>query len=539
MGPHQRNGAAQTLPMKAEAALGRPEARYRFLVESPFFGIYCSTLGGQLLEVNPAFVAMLGYDTEAELLGINVRALYRDPGQRDALIEQLRKSQRVDRVEVGWIRKDGKSLTVCLTGRAVRTEENNGIGLEMFVEDITAHRALETQFRQAQKMEAVGRLAGGIAHDFNNLLTAILGYSDLVLNQLDPADSVAADVREIQAAGERAAHLTRQLLVFSRHEASVPQVVRLGDLTAQMEPLLHRLLGEDIVLRITGGGASVRADPVSVQQIIMNLAVNALDAMPLGGTLTIETADRTMSDPSAEGLGDLPPGDFVALTVADTGCGMNLDTQSHLFEPFFTTKERGKGTGLGLSTVYGIVKQSHGDISVSTEVGRGTTFSIFFPRVDPVPSLGGTAPRQARHAARSETILLVEDEASLRALMGTGLRRAGYTVIEAQNGEEALAAYRGRHDKIQLLVTDVVMPQMGGAALTDWLRALYPDVKVLYLSGYTDDAMARHGVPNSSAVLLRKPFSMDALLDKVREVLDGANDQNGDMPVICDTPADG
>ncbi len=391
------------------------------------------------------------------------------------------------------------------------------------VEDTTRRRKLEAQYRQAQKMEVVGQLAGGVAHDFNNLLTVITGYSELALNRLPEGDVTRGLIAEVFKAGERASSLTRQLLAFSRRQVLEPRVLDLNTIVTETEKMLHRLISEDICVSAALEPAlgKVKADPDQLGQVLMNLAINARDAMPGGGKLTIETRNIELDEAYSHGHAGVTPGRYVMLAVSDTGCGMSEEVRAHLFEPFFTTKEQGKGTGLGLATVYGIVKQSGGHIEVYTEVGHGTTFKIYLPRTEqaafqPVKSHLGLRP-----ALRdAETILLVEDDPGVRALTRSALQTAGYTVLEAANGADALALV-GRHPgSIHLLLADVIMPQMGGRELAQRLAASHPELRVLYLSGYTPDAVVRHGVLEPDAAFLQKPFTVKALTRKVREVLD-------------------
>ena len=395
-------------------------------------------------------------------------------------------------------------------GRAVRM-----LGSMM---DVTERRSLEEQLVQAQKMEAVGRLAGGIAHDFNNLLTAILGYGDLMLPKLhDP--TLRGKMQEIRKAAERASALTRQLLAFSRKQVLVPEVVPVAGLIEELSKMLRRLIGEDIELvTLLAPTAAVRADPGQLEQVLMNLAVNARDAMPRGGKLTIEVGLLTPDDAFGKEHPDVPRGPLVVVAVTDTGVGMDPEVRKHIFEPFFTTKELGRGTGLGLATVYGIVKQSGGHVEVDTAPGEGTTFRIFLPAVEaprpaPPPSLDAVV-------GGSETVLLVEDEAALRSLAQEILRDQGYRVIAAASGPEALEIARSHPSPIDLLVTDVVMPGMDGRELADRLLPLHPETRCLFMSGYTDDAVVRRGVREEGMPFLQKPFTIDALALKVREVLD-------------------
>jgi signal transduction histidine kinase len=376
------------------------------------------------------------------------------------------------------------------------------------------------QLRQSQKLEGIGQLAGGIAHDFNNLLTAINGYSDLMLRRLGAGDPLRRNAEEIRKAGERAASLTRQLLAFSRKQVLQPLVLDLNGVVADMDKLLRRLIGEDIdlVTSLEPKLGRVKADPGQIEQVVMNLSVNARDAMPRGGHLTIETKNVYLDKTYAHNHMSVQPGRYVMLAVSDTGVGMGAQIREHIFEPFFTTKEAGKGTGLGLSMVYGIVKQSGGNIWVYSEPGHGTTFKIYLPQIEEEASTESSVIA-SEEAAGTETILLVEDEAMLRELIREILELEGYTVLAASNGHEALFICEQQQGTIDLLITDVVMPEMSGRELAERLDHKCSDVKVLFMSGYTDDAIVRHGVLQASAFFLQKPFTPDALAIKVREVL--------------------
>src|SRR5881296_3818073 len=385
-----------------------------------------------------------------------------------------------------------------------------------------ALRQSEARLRQAQKMEAVGRLAGGVAHDFNNLLTVITSYSDLLLEDLGPADPKRDDVQQIRKAAEGAAALTRQLLAFSRQQVLQPKALDLKATVAGTEKLLKRLIGEDIQLTtvLARDLGVVKADPGQIEQIIINLAVNARDAMPTGGRLTIEVANVDMDETYVRGHAPAGPGRYVMLALSDTGIGMDQQTKARIFEPFFTTKAPGKGTGLGLATVYGIVKQSGGFIWVYSEPGHGTSFKIYLPRVDePVSPAGAPAPQVV---GGSETVLVVEDVAAVRAVTRQMLERQRYCVLEAANGATALSLARQHQSAIHLLVTDVVMPEVSGRELADQLVQLRPDMRVLFMSGYTDDAVVRHGILQEGIAYLQKPFTPDTLARKVRAVLDGS-----------------
>jgi PAS domain S-box-containing protein len=378
------------------------------------------------------------------------------------------------------------------------------------------------QLRQSQKMEAVGQLAGGVAHDFNNLLTVITGYSDMLCRQLKPGDPLLPYVEEIAAAGERAAALTRQLLAFSRRQVLQPKVLDLNTTVSEMEKMLRRLIGEDIELVIEPDPdlGRVKADPGQIEQVILNLAVNARDAMPDGGTIAVRTANVMVTDTSDPDFAGLEPGPHVMLAVSDTGCGMDYTTQARIFEPFFTTKEQGKGTGLGLSTVYGIITQSKGRIKVDSAPGHGATFTVLLRQAEEVPEEKEAAGVSAAASAASETVLLVEDEDAVRQLARRLLLMNGYTVLEARDGEEALALGRSHPKPIDVVLTDVVMPRMSGRELVERLAPIRPEAKVIYMSGYTDDAIARHDVFSNGTAFLEKPFAPHALAAKVREVLD-------------------
>ncbi len=388
-----------------------------------------------------------------------------------------------------------------------------------------ALRESEERLRQSHKLEAMGRLAGGIAHDFNNLLTAIIGYSDLALRRLHDNDPLRRNIDEIKKASNRAASLTHQLLAFSRKQVLQPKVLDLNEVVANMDAMLRRVIGEDIdlVTVLEPQLGHVRADPGQIEQVIMNLVINSRDAMPRGGKLTIKTGNVELDQAYSRSHASVRTGPYVMLAVSDTGTGMDPETQAHIFEPFFTTKEQGKGTGLGLATVYGIVKQSGGNIWVYSEVGRGTTFKIYLPPVaETVQSLkpAGTLAEPERGW---ETVLLVEDEGAVRNLIHGVLEMNGYTVLQADSGIEAIRICEEYEGPIHLLITDVVMPQMGGRDLAERLEASHPEMRVLYMSGYTDDAIVHHGVLDEGVAFLEKPFTPDSLARKAREVLDAGH----------------
>ncbi|MFZ0860388.1 MAG: PAS domain S-box protein [Candidatus Sulfotelmatobacter sp.] len=506
---------------KNEQALRRSEARYRSLVQSSVYGIYRSSLEGRFLDVNPALITMLGYVSPEEVLLLDpTKDVFAHTEEHTRLIEEFRRTGRLDGIEVKWKRNDGKAITVRISGRAVSSADEPADVLEAIAEDVTDRRVLEDQFRQAQKMEAVGRLAGGVAHDFNNLLMVISGYAEVVLAALEPDHALREKALAIQQASDRATTLTRQLLAFSRKQLLELKVVDVNAIVADMERLLRPLIGENVefITSLTPEAAHTRADAGQLEQVLMNLVVNAKDAMPSGGTLTIQTENMVVDESHRRGPTFIRPGHYVMLSVSDTGMGMDKETQSRIFEPFFTTKEKGKGTGLGLSTVYGIVKQSGGYVMVQSEEGRGTTFQIYLPRIEGVAEKH-TAPVPHAAVGGTETVLLVEDEESVRQLVRETLAAKGYRVMEAENGESGMAAAAQHDGKIDLVITDVVMPGMGGRELVKQLAQTRPETKVLYLSGYTEDAIVSEGTIESGAAFLQKPFTLQNLSRKVRELL--------------------
>jgi PAS domain S-box-containing protein len=424
-------------------------------------------------------------------------------------------------VEILNYRKDGSAFWNQLTIAPVLGPADELTHFVAVFNDVTQRRKLEEQYRQAQKMEAVGQLAGGVAHDFNNLLTVINGYSELVRRGLPAGDPLRDLLTEIHRAGERAGMLTRHLLAFSRRQVLELRVLNLNAVVSDIEKMLRRLIGEDIVFvtQLDPDLAQVKVDPGQMEQVLLNLAVNARDAMPTGGSLTIETQMVSLDESYCQGVADLTPGDYVLLAVSDTGCGMSPAIQARIFEPFFTTKEMGKGTGLGLATVHGIIKQSRGHVAVYSEVGHGTTFKVYLPAVS-APATRLRTEAWAALASGTETLLIVEDEAAVRALAIHILRGCGYRVLAAANGKEALRLAEQEPGPIHLLISDVVMPHLGGRELAQQFTALRPGTRVLFLSGYTDDAVIRHGVLEAECAFLQKPFTPSSLAQKVRSVLD-------------------
>jgi len=450
--------------------------------------------------------------------------------EHECPLEKVKKTKKPADMEHIHTDKNGKSLFIEVHGYPIFDNEGNVVQMMEYNLDITerkkaeeALRKSEEQLRQAQKLESVGRLAGGVAHDFNNLLTTIIGYSELISMEQDLNDITKEGVQEIKNSAERAAALTQQLLAFSRKQVLQPQVIDLNRLITRLGKMLRRLVSEDIDLttELDSKLGHIKADPGQVEQVIMNLVVNARDAMPEGGTLTIETQGLYLDKSYHQQHLEVTPGDYVLLAVSDTGQGMDKETQAQVFEPFFTTKEVGKGTGLGLSTVYGIVKQSGGFIWVYSEPEQGTTFKIYLPQLTGTKKQQESLREKKDPMGGTEKILLVEDEESLRKMTGKILKGYGYSVVEAKNGIEALEiSSKGDRLKIDLLMTDVIMPGMGGKELADKLAEEYPQFSVLYISGYTDNAIAHHGVLDEGVSLLQKPFSSQSLAEKVREILD-------------------
>jgi PAS domain S-box-containing protein len=486
---------------------------------------------GRIIDVNRTELELLGYRLD-EMIGQPVwKFIVEGEAARQQILQKLTGTlPPAQGLERTYRRKDGTTFPVLVGDRILQDSEGKIIGIRTTIQDITGRkraeeemRGLEEQFRQSQKMEAVGRLGGGIAHDFNNLLTIIKGYSQLSLLDLKENDPLWGNIQEIQKATQRATDLTRQLLAFSRRQILDLKVLDLNTLLKDLDKMLRRIIGEDIELTtlLAENLGRVKIDPGQFEQMILNLAVNARDAIPSGGKLTIETANVVLDEEYARTHVSVTPGPYVRLSVSDTGVGIPLEVKEKVFEPFFTTKEKGKGTGLGLSTVYGIVKQSGGNIWVYSEPAYGTTFKIYLPRVEEdLDTLYGQDETDFLPRG-SETVLLVEDEPSVRDLAHRLLSQQGYRVLEATDGKEALHVVQEHiGEKIHLLLTDVVMPQMGGKELADQLKLLRPDIKVLYTSGYTDDAIVHHGVLEPGTHFLQKPFSPKTLSHKMREVLD-------------------
>jgi two-component system, cell cycle sensor histidine kinase and response regulator CckA len=475
--------------------------------------------------INPVAEALTGWK-QSDALGKDLALIFNIVDQQSrAIIENPAIIARREDSTINLtkptllISRDGKETSIETSAAPIKEDQKKTVGAVLIFRDITERKRLEDQLRQSQKMEAVGQLAGGVAHDFNNLLTIIIGLSDYLVNNLDPSLRLRHQAEEIKKAGEQAASLTRQLLAFSRKQILQPKVLDLNAVIGDLNKMLRRLIGENIemiTVARTGLGL-VRADRGQLEQVILNLAVNARDAMPQGGKLTIEAANASFDKRNTQTNMDIAPGQYVTLIVSDTGCGMDAETQSHIFEPFFTTKEAGKGTGLGLATVYGIVQQSKGYIKVQSEPGRGTTFKIYLPCVEDVLESIERDAALAKLPGGSEIALVVEYRTGVRNMICDMLEETGYGVLKASNGVEALDICERYNGTIHLLITDLVMPQMSGKELARRMAVRYPNMKILYMSGYMDQAA---GLLEEGAFFIEKPFAINDLANKVREILD-------------------
>jgi two-component system cell cycle sensor histidine kinase/response regulator CckA len=514
---------------RTEEALQASEKRFRELFDKAPVGYHEIDKEGKITRVNRTELDMLGYTAE-EMLGRYVYEFITEEISPQAVKRKLAGTLPIGATfERTYLRKDGTTIPAQLEETLIKDSEGRIIGIRTTIQNITERkRAVEEkatfqeQLRQSQKIEAIGRLAGGIAHDFNNLLTVIKGYSQLSLTEMKEEDPLRENIEEIKKSAERAADLTHQLLAFSRRQIMEMKVLDLNDLLRNLDKMLRRVIGEDIELAnlLAEDLGRVKVDPGQIEQIIMNLAVNARDAMPKGGKLTIETANVVLDKEYARTHVAVTPGRYVMLSVSDTGIGMSPEVQEKIFEPFFTTKERSEGTGLGLSMVYGIVKQSGGNIWVYSEPGKGAIFKIYFPRVEePLEEIKEKVVKEEVNRG-DETILVVEDDAGVRKMAVQILNMQGYMILEAPNGEEALKICGEGKEPIHLMVTDVVMPGMDGRSLSDRLKSIYPGMKTLYMSGYTDNAIVRYGILEKGVNYIQKPFSMEDLARKVRQVLD-------------------
>lgn len=503
----------------AEEALHESETKFRDLVETSQDLIFTFDVEGRFTYLNPAWKDTLGYELQ-DMLGHHFSE-FKSPTTTESVHGYILEGGTIEGYESEYLSKSNKPVILSFKGKPLYDKDGVIIGTQGTAVDITKQKQVEKQLLESQKMDAVGQLAGGIAHDFNNLLTAINGYSDLLLDNLRPDDPMHHDLSEIKKAGVRAAALTRQLLAFGRKQILQPKVLDLVEIVAEIEDMLLRLIGEhiDLNFRYDEDLQKIKADPGQIEQVVINLVINARDAMAQGGNITVRLENIALDDQACAALGDLHAGDYAMLSVSDTGSGMNEETLSHIFEPFYTTKGVEKGTGLGLSTVFGIVKQSGGEIKVESEPGKGTIFRIYLPQVEaPIPaeeieSLSSTIEG-------NETILLVEDEDIIREMLKRVLERLGYTVLVAQHGGEALRIAENHEGPIDLIVTDVVMPQMSGHELVQRLVPYRSEMSVLYMSGYDDEMVADQGLANSEEWFLQKPFGPKAVGKKIREILD-------------------
>jgi two-component system cell cycle sensor histidine kinase/response regulator CckA len=510
---------------RAEDVLRESERRFRELLENVNLVAIMLDPQGRITFCNDQLLKLTGWDRQ-EILGHNWFDVFVRGSEGDQIrarfLQSIQVSEMPAHYEYPIVTRYGGSRLIAWDNTVLREVDGAVVGMAGLGRDITEQRSLEEQLRQAQKMESVGRLAGGVAHDFNNLLTAINGYAELLLLEIKAADPLYSGILAIKKAGEQATALTRQLLAFSRKQLMQPKVLDLNVLIQENSNMLRRLIGEDVPL-ITHFDPElkhVKADPGQIEQVILNLAVNARDAMPSGGQLILETANVKLTEEYSWRHVSVHPGDYVMLSVTDTGSGMDAETLSHIFEPFFTTKGVGKGTGLGLSTVYGIIQQSGGHIGVHSELGQGTTFKIYLPMVEEPLEAAGSRTWLMETPRGVETVLVVEDEEMVRSLASLTLRMKGYKVLEAINGEEALRACEYDNAPIHLLLSDVVMPQMSGRELAQRLIQIRPTMKVLYMSGYTDNAVSHHGILDAGLEYIQKPFSPESLVRRVREVLD-------------------
>jgi len=510
---------------RASEALRASEERYRTLFERNLAGVYSVALDGRILDLNLACARMLGYASREEAMNHTLWDVAPSVAEMQKLIALVQKHKTFTDLEVGLRRTDGRALWVLGSASLIEGGDGKPASIQGTLIDITERKRLEQRLRQSVKMEAVGRVAGGMAHDFNNLLTAILGYSDLLLEKLPAASQLSRYATEVKKASERAFFLTRQLLAFSRQQVLTPQVLNLNVVLADMQKTLRGLIGDDIelVTQLEPQLGNVKADPGQVEQIILNLALNSRDAMAKGGRLTIETANIEVphgSDVMISAQPNLRAGSYVILVISDTGCGMDGETQTRIFEPFFTTKGKDQSAGLGLSVAYGIVKQSKGHISVRSEPRQGTTFKVYLPRAEEKSSHARLREPLSNAPKESETILVVEDEGAVRELTRMALAAKGYRVLEAASGEEALKICEEHSGPIHLMVTDVVMPRLSGQELARRLATLRPETKVLYISGYTGGAAGWPEISHLETAFLQKPFTPETLMRQMREMLE-------------------
>lgn len=507
---------------RIEDALRQSEASFRAMIEGTY-GVYRATPEGKLLMLNEPMVRMLGYESEKELLAINLATgVFGKNEYTPLLFDQPGRQKQFVRSEAHWKRKNGETITVEISGRPVRSDKGAVLYYEVIAEDVSHIRGVEQRLRQVQKMEAIGRLAGGIAHDFNNVLGVGVAYSEMLAEKLQDNSELFPLLASISKALERGRTLTRQLLAFSRQQILQPQVIAVGDHLESIREMLGRVIGEDIQLSILREESDIRVkvDPAQFEQVLMNLVVNARDAMPQGGRLSIESSGIEIDEEYCSRNPDARPGKHAMIAVTDSGCGMGTDVLSRIFEPFFTTKDHGKGTGLGLATIYGIVKQSGGHVTVYSEIGRGTTIKVYLPRTEEEAQRIEVLSPQDISPRGDEMILLVEDEESLRSVTQEFLTGKGYQIIVAEDFDKALEVSANASREISLLISDVVLPGASGPKLAERLAASRPKMKVLFVSGYTADALVHEDMHRADFAFLSKPFSLNALARKIRSILD-------------------
>ncbi len=508
---------------ETEKALHESEEKFRSLFETSKDAIGITAPDGTVLDANQAWLDLFGY-TREEIIGEKIQPLYTDPSVREHVVRELEEKGFIRNYELRHLRKKGGTIDCLVSSTVLRGDEGETVYYQTFVQDITERKRLEEQLYQAQKMESVGRLAGGVAHDFNNLLTAIIGNADLALMMLTSSDPLVEEIQEIKTTAERATKLTRQLLAFSRRQIVKPRIMDINTVILDMGKMIRRLIGEDIelVTLLADDLWTIEADPGQIEQVLTNIAVNSRDAMENGGKLTVKTENVHVPATGSGRFAAMKPGEYVLVSVSDTGTGMSEEVRTHAFEPFFSTKEKGKGTGLGLATCYGIVKQNNGNIWIDSEPGERTTVNIYLPRKSgpvrdiKVSSVLDTLPRG------TETVMVVEDEPAVRTMVSRILKSQGYTVMESINGEEAVRMIEvSGHGDIRLLITDVVMPRMGGKELARLVREHHPHIGVLFMSGYTDDSVLQDSEGGEEEHFIQKPFSPEVLVRKVRSVIDG------------------
>ncbi len=510
-----------TFRKQAEAEMRESADKFRMLFQESKDVFYISTIEGKFLDINPAGVELFGYSSKHELLAADIgRDLYVNFGDRKQFVNVVGETSYAKDYEVQMKRKNGEKLRVIITSTALRDGQGKVWGFRGVIRDVTEQKRLEQQLLQSQKMEAIGLLAGGIAHDFNNILTAIIGYANLLLKQVKNNDQQRTYAEHVLESADRASRLTKSILAFSRKQVLNTEPVDLNAIIGRVEKFLERLIGEDIALKavLQGADLTVLADSVQLEQVFLNLATNARDAMPSGGSLVIETSVEKLDAEHALAYGLRAAGNYAVIAMTDTGEGFDEKTRTRIFEPFFTTKEAGKGTGLGLSIAYGIINQHGGHILVDSEPGKGTSFRIYLPLIGSKPDIAGR-DRKVAPAGGTETIIVAEDDPAVRALTRQTLEEAGYTVLEAANGEEAVARFAEMPHQVHLLVLDVVMPKKNGKEAYDEVRKVRKGVKALFISGYTGDIIHKKGVLDAGLDFMAKPVSADQLLIKVREIL--------------------